>query len=161
TLHAVGEPLNAVGGVVAGVKHFANVVDPGLRLAGVAELDARRAIPVEGDGAWLLDPTTIHDDAVLNQHGLTGAPRRLGHAFVAVEPLRGGLVDEITVLIALRFAAFGEHLHARQASVDAGGDPKFAAGRENVEVFRQISDKVIDRYLAVHRARSRRRGRES
>src|SRR5262249_13985005 len=109
--HAVGKPFDAVLGIVSGVQHLVDVLDPGASLAGVAELDARRPIPVESGGAFLLDPAAVNDDAILDQHGLAGAPRRLIDAAFSVEPFRGELVDEVTVLVAPWLPALGEHLH--------------------------------------------------
>src|SRR5262249_27287006 len=142
------------------VEHLAGVVAPGPGFCGVAELDARRPIPVEGGGAFLLDPTTVDHDAIIDQHWLARAPRRLLDSAFSVEPSRGRLVDEVAVLIALRLPAFSEHLSFRQACIDTGADPDLAARREYVEMLGQVGDKIVDGHPAARRIRSRSRGRE-
>src|SRR5262249_16860584 len=140
--------------ISAGMEHLADVVDPGPGLRGVAELDARRPIPVEGGGALLLDPTAVDHDAVFDQHGLARAPRRLLDPAFSVEPSRGGLVGGLAGLVGFWLRALSEHLHAGQTGINTGADPDLAARRENVQMFGQVGDKIVDGYPAARRIRS-------
>jgi hypothetical protein len=125
----MGKPFDTMLGVV-GVKDRVDVLDPRFCFCRVAQRDTGWSIPIESRDAFALDQTTVDHDTVFNEHRLTGAPSRLLDAAMFIQPFGSGLVDEVTVLVALGSAACGEHLLWSQASIDACTDTRTSDGSD-------------------------------
>jgi hypothetical protein len=103
-LHAMSKPFDAMLSVV-GVEELMDVLDPGPRLCRVAQFDTGWSIQIENRDAFSLDPTTVDDDTVFDEHRLTWAPSQLLDAAILIKPFGSGLVDKVAVLITLGSAA--------------------------------------------------------
>src|SRR5262245_23293535 len=65
---------------------FEDVLQPWPRLAALTGDEGRGSVEVEAAIALALNPTTVCDQAVIDEHGQSGRPRLLLNGPVAVEP---------------------------------------------------------------------------
>src|SRR5262249_61988082 len=134
-LHSLGEPPDNVIGVV-GINP-ADVVNPGVRLVGIAGLDERRAVEVQAGYVLTIDPAAVDDEPILDQRRQPRAPSHLFNALVLCEPFAGADGDDLA-FPALRLAVFVEHRDRRDALIHARGRPRPAAGGEEETAGRPV-----------------------